>query len=74
MNASTAEDPVYLTTSEVIERFRGMISDKTLANWRTRGEGPPFMKAGGRVLYPLAALIEWENKRTTDFARPEKAG
>lgn len=65
------KDPVYLTTAEVLERFRGMLSDKTLANWRARGEGPPYMKAGGRVLYPLASLIEWENKRTKDFERPK---
>jgi predicted DNA-binding transcriptional regulator AlpA len=31
----------------------------TLAKYRVVGGGPPFVKIGAKVLYPLAALDEW---------------
>lgn len=40
------------------------ISEKTLANWRSSGEGPPFTKVGKRVLYPSDLLEQWLNQRT----------
>lgn len=56
----------YLTPTEVSERFRGRISVRTLANWRYLGTGPKFTRLGGRILYPIEALDEWEQKRTVD--------
>jgi hypothetical protein len=29
---------------------------KTLANWRSEGRGPPWVKIGGRVRYPFDGL------------------
>lgn len=54
----------YLTPKEVTERYQDTISERTLANWRSRGEGPPFTKIGGKVLYPLEKLTDWEEVRT----------
>jgi hypothetical protein len=31
----------------------------TLADWRFRGVGPPFVKVGKLVRYPLDALDAW---------------
>ena len=31
----------------------------TLANYRSRGEGPPYVKVRNRVLYPLSELDRW---------------
>lgn len=57
---------IYLTAAEVSERFGGQLSVRTLANWRSSGigSGPPFVKLGGKVLYPLSQLREWERRRT----------
>ena len=54
----------FLTTKEVSKRYRNVVNVRTLANWRSLGDGPPFVKVGGRVLYPLKSLIAWESKRT----------
>jgi hypothetical protein len=54
----------YLTPAEVAARYAGQISIRTLSNWRWSGAGPRFTKIGGRILYDLQQLIEWEEKRT----------
>jgi hypothetical protein len=52
-----------LTPAEVSERYRNKIKVKTLANWRSNGEGPKYVKIGGAVLYPVEELVQWERKR-----------
>jgi hypothetical protein len=56
----------YLTPEEVVNRYQGQISVRTLANWRSSGVSPPFVKIGGRILYRMNDLLEWERKRTVD--------
>lgn len=59
----------YLTPLELAARYKGSITVRTLANWRSTGHGPKFTKIGGRVLYPVDAVVEWEKSRTkTDAA------
>jgi hypothetical protein len=36
------------------------VTTGTLANWRVQEKGPPFIKFGSRVRYPLASLEKWE--------------
>lgn len=55
---------LFLTPSELVERYNGKVTVRTLANWRSAGISPPFTKVGGRILYPLRELIAWESKRT----------
>lgn len=54
----------YLTPGELVQRYRGSITIRTLANWRSTGEGPRYTKIGGRVLYPVDAVKSWEHSRT----------
>lgn len=56
----------YLTPAQLSARYLGTISARTLANWRSKCEGPPFVKIGGRVLYSVAAVIEWERTRVRE--------
>lgn len=35
------------------------IAPATLVTWRSRGEGPPFLKLGGRVAYRRSDLDAW---------------
>jgi len=55
----------YLTPKEVSNRYGGTISVGTLANWRTSGVSPPYIKLGGKIIYPENELEEWERKRTS---------
>lgn len=54
----------YLTPQEVVDRYGGRITVRTLANWRCAGTSPPYTKIGGRVMYPIDQLLEWEKRRT----------
>ena len=50
----------YLSPYQLHKRWAGVISPKTLANWRAKNIGPAFVKVGGRVLYPAEAVLESE--------------
>ena len=47
------------------------ISHRTLERWRWIGEGPPYLKIGGRVVYRLEDIERYETVRlhgeTPDF-------
>lgn len=53
----------YLTPLELIKRYKNSISLRTLANWRSNGDGPNYTKIGGKVLYSIADVIQWEKHR-----------
>jgi hypothetical protein len=54
----------YLTQNELLERWRQEIKLATLTTWRSRRQGPPYVKVGGKVLYPLAGVEEYEKKNS----------
>jgi len=54
---------VLLTPQQVSERYAGSISVRTLANWRTQGDGPAYVKIGAKVLYRMADIESWEARR-----------
>lgn len=54
----------FLTPDELVSRYKGNISVKTLANWRTKGGGPEYMKIGGKIMYSMDAVTMWERLRT----------
>jgi hypothetical protein len=60
IRAETAppKDNKFLTSKEVADRWR--LSDQTLANWRYAGKGPPFIRVGSRVLYPVEGIHSFE--------------
>lgn len=58
----------YLTAEEVVERYRGMISIRTWANWRSLRQGPKFLKCGKTVLYDEAELDAWDERNTIKCA------
>lgn len=37
---------------------------RTLANWRSAGNGPKFVRIGGRILYDLNLIEDWESRNT----------
>lgn len=62
--ATSSVDPEFLTAPQLIERWRGQVAAATLATWRSRNLGPPYVKIGGRVLYKAADVAAWESKNT----------
>ena len=60
-----------LAPTELIERWRGSVTASTLTTWRSRKLGPPYVKVGGRVLYPLSDVEAWEQRRRLN-ATPAK--
>lgn len=40
--------------AEIIEK-----SPKTLANWRSQGDGPPWFKRDGVILYDTDEVADW---------------
>lgn len=59
-----SEGKEFFTPAEVAARYKNTITTRTLANWRSSGNGPVFSKIGGRILYPVKDLLEWERRRT----------
>lgn len=45
---------------------RWNISHRTLERWRWTGEGPKFLKMGGRVVYRLEDIEAFEAERSRD--------
>jgi hypothetical protein len=54
------------------------ISHRTLERWRWTGEGPRFIKLGGRVAYRLCDIEEYEQtmirSSTSDSSYAQQAG
>ena len=58
----------YLTQDEVADRYRGLVSVRTLANWRSARRGPRYVKIGKTVLYDEAELDAWDERNTVKCA------
>lgn len=57
-------NPRYLRPSAIAERYG--ISESALAQWRCRGDGPPFTKPSSTiVLYEVEAFESWLAARTS---------
>lgn len=51
----------------------GVASLGTLANWRSAGIGPPFIRLGSGIGYPLSGLRDWIEAGGTRSHRAPKA-
>jgi predicted DNA-binding transcriptional regulator AlpA len=66
--------PRYLSPQQAAEFLS--LSVSTLAKWRVKGGGPPYVKLGRRVAYAAAVLDQWaalhQRRNTCDTvqARP----
>jgi len=62
-----------LDANQVSARYNGRISTRTLANWRTQGKGPKYIRRGGKIFYPVKFLNEWDEKNTYQSTSNYKA-
>lgn len=51
----------FLNQSRLASRWQ--ISPRTLERWRWKGEGPSFVKIGGRVVYRIEDVLAYELDR-----------
>lgn len=49
---------IHLVENEFAKRCR--LSPRTVQRWRTTGDGPAYLKLGGRVVYRLEDVEKWE--------------
>ncbi len=50
-----------MTEKELAEHWG--VKRNTLQKWRSAGVGPIYVKIGGKVIYPLEAIREYERSR-----------
>ena len=58
MELAQAYDPDQLLTQEEAASLLAIKPD-TLAQWRTRGQGPAFCKLGRAIRYPRRTLVAY---------------
>jgi len=56
-----AAPETFLDTPGLADLFR--VTTRTVEGWRTTGFGPPYLKLGRRVLYPLSRSLAWAETR-----------
>jgi len=66
-----APEDQFLTPEEVSQQYRGTIAVGTLRNWRAMRVGPPFIKIGKAVLYPLGELAACDKKNLVVCRAPK---
>jgi predicted DNA-binding transcriptional regulator AlpA len=62
-SGSNAAQPDGLLTEDETTAYLGIVPN-TLAKWRTRGEGPPFVRVGRLIRYDRAAIDRWVASQT----------
>jgi hypothetical protein len=59
----------FLTGKELAARWR--LNNQTLANWRHAQKGPPYIRVGSRVLYPIEGIHAYEKISLAWIGDPE---
>lgn len=54
----------FLTAAELVERWDGLVTVNTLAQWRSEKKGPPYKKVGGKVVYQVEEIKQYERSGT----------
>jgi hypothetical protein len=57
----------YISDGELCRQLH--IIDRTSRKWRQTGEGPPFVKIGHGIYYPIDEFQKWLKKRTVNPRR-----
>lgn len=60
-SAPAARPVRHLSQTALSDRWG--ISPRTLERWRWLGQGPAFLKIGGRVVYRLADVLAFEEQQ-----------
>lgn len=55
----------YLTPKQLSDRWQGLITVSTLANWRSKKKGPVYTRIGGKIAYSLKSVEDFERVNET---------
>lgn len=61
---------IWLSPKELVERWRGRITERTMAQWRWKKHGPKATLLGAKILYALEDVEAFE---TAERLRGERA-
>ena len=61
------EDDLLTTVEAARDELR--CHPQTLSNWRSAGEGPPFVRVGRRIFYRRGDLHSWLRMQTVGGGR-----
>lgn len=53
-----------ITPSKLAERWS--VNVATLSQWRWNGKGPKYLKLGGRILYRINDINDFENRQVRE--------
>ena len=68
-SVSTATSPIRHIDQDVVAQ-RWCISPRTLERWRYTGQGPRFLKVGGRVVYRVEDIEAYEAEQLRTSTLP----
>ena len=64
-DAFAARWPSPVVARERVGEFSGgALTAGTMANHDSKGEGPPRLRLGRKIVYPVVELVEWMKART----------
>lgn len=66
MSAAVSRPVQHLHQTDLARRWR--ISPRTLERWRWLGQGPRYLKIGGRVVYRAEDVEAYEAEQARDAA------
>jgi hypothetical protein len=69
LNAATSRPLDVMTPEEVVGELR-VVTLGTLRYWRLNRTGPPWWKAGRRICYDRAGLLEWVEEQRRSASAP----
>lgn len=67
MTAQNDSSAAVLMDTDETAKYLGF-SPRTLRDWRSLGEGPPYIKFGNRVRYDRRKVDRWLEKHTVGAA------
>ena len=56
------QNPAFLDTEGAAARIGGGITPRAISYWRQHGGGPPYVRLGKRVMYPVDMLDQFIEK------------
>lgn len=63
LSGAQVRNAVGLVTEEVLAEVLGLKAVSTLATWRSRSEGPKYVKLGKGVFYTTSTIATWVNEQ-----------
>ena len=61
VKGQSMSDVQHMSPEQLAQRLG--VSMRSIERWRSTGEGPRYLRAGRRILYPVVEVERWEAAR-----------